>query len=72
MIIIEKNMPDLTLAYKVIRQSYELSGGKDSSILNTYSRILRKMGKDKEAENFRKKALKAKKTDNPDMNRPEK
>ncbi len=72
MIITDKNKPDLALAYKVIKQAYQVSGHKKGSVLKTYSRILRKMGKDKEAEVFRRKALKAKKAENPDLNRPKK
>jgi len=70
MIIKAENPPDLTLAYRVIKKSHELSGGKERSILKTYAEILKKMGKNKEAAMFREKFLESKKPDTLNMNRP--
>lgn len=59
-IIEDQKQPDLDLAYQIIKRSYDLSGDHNYSVLTTYAKVLQKMGKEKEADLFRQKALKLK------------
>ncbi|MBW1741988.1 MAG: TlpA family protein disulfide reductase [Deltaproteobacteria bacterium] len=45
------------LAYKAIKRAYEVSGGTNSSVAETYARVLFEMGRTKEAIVYQRKAI---------------
>jgi len=49
--------PDLELAEQAIKRAYELSGGEDAELNETYYQVLKKLGRDEEAKKYRKEAI---------------